>query len=158
MISPPVIFPGGFGIRRITDKEVTDFPDPDSPTIPTVSPRERVNEILLTAFMVSSSVRNSVTRFFISSNRSLAIFSNGIFRSAKSKEISSKFKSENRKAEVGFRKRKAAKNESIWKGQNRGRKKKSRISGLCVLSVFVVKPTLYQDRSKRRFSPALHLP
>ena len=30
--------PGGEGIKRIADNEVTDFPEPDSPTIPTVSP------------------------------------------------------------------------------------------------------------------------
>src|ERR1043165_5420380 len=73
MISPPVIFPGGFGIRRITEREVTDLPDPDSPTMPMVSPLDKVKEISLTALTVSSSVRNSVTKFFTSSKVSFAI-------------------------------------------------------------------------------------
>ena len=38
------------------DKEVTDFPEPDSPTIPTVSPLYMVKLTLSTAFVVPSSV------------------------------------------------------------------------------------------------------
>ena len=49
MMLPEVIFPGGDGIKPITDKEVTDFPEPDSPTIPKVSPLERVRLRLDTA-------------------------------------------------------------------------------------------------------------
>ena len=36
--SPPTINPGGDGISCIIDKEVTDFPEPDSPTTAKVSP------------------------------------------------------------------------------------------------------------------------
>jgi len=35
-------FPGGSGIRRISDNAVTDFPEPDSPTIPRVSPLVKI--------------------------------------------------------------------------------------------------------------------
>ena len=34
--------PGGVGISRMIDRLVTDFPDPDSPTMPSVSPRSQV--------------------------------------------------------------------------------------------------------------------
>ena len=39
MTSPPVILPGGLGIKRMTESDVTLLPDPDSPTRPSVSPR-----------------------------------------------------------------------------------------------------------------------
>ena len=35
---PETIFAGGFGIRPMIESAVTDFPQPDSPTIPSVSP------------------------------------------------------------------------------------------------------------------------
>ncbi|SVC20626.1 uncharacterized protein METZ01_LOCUS273480, partial [marine metagenome] len=35
---PSIISPGGLGMSLLIDKEVTDFPDPDSPTIPKTSP------------------------------------------------------------------------------------------------------------------------
>ncbi|MDY7023457.1 MAG: hypothetical protein SWJ54_19235 [Cyanobacteriota bacterium] len=35
---PPVIFPGGEGIKRNIDNTLILFPEPDSPTIPRVSP------------------------------------------------------------------------------------------------------------------------
>ena len=38
MISPETISPGGFGMRRLIESEVTDLPEPDSPTIPNTSP------------------------------------------------------------------------------------------------------------------------
>jgi hypothetical protein len=38
MREPSWILPGGVGISRITESEVTDLPLPDSPTIPSVSP------------------------------------------------------------------------------------------------------------------------
>ena len=56
MISPPLIIPGGLGINLIADKEVTDFPDPDSPTIPIVSPLFKLKLISLTALTVVPSV------------------------------------------------------------------------------------------------------
>ena len=37
-ISPFLMRPGGFGINPINALEVTDFPEPDSPTIANVSP------------------------------------------------------------------------------------------------------------------------
>ena len=63
MISPPVISPGGFGIKRIAEREVTDLPEPDSPTIPIVSPLLSVKLIPFTAFTEVPSVLNSVTKF-----------------------------------------------------------------------------------------------
>ena len=35
---PASIRPGGIGISRMTDSAVTDLPDPDSPTMPSVEP------------------------------------------------------------------------------------------------------------------------
>ena len=42
-ISPPTIRPPGSGTRRRIDRQVMDFPEPDSPTIPSVSPRRTEN-------------------------------------------------------------------------------------------------------------------
>ena len=70
IISPPLILPGGLGISLIAESEVTDFPEPDSPTIPTVSPLFKVKLILFTAFTVVPSVWNSVTKF-LNSNKVL---------------------------------------------------------------------------------------
>ena len=41
MIWPPTILPGGVGIRRMIDSAVTLLPQPDSPTMPSVSPFAR---------------------------------------------------------------------------------------------------------------------
>ena len=41
-ISPPTIFPGGSGTSCITESAVTLFPQPDSPTTPSVSPSRSV--------------------------------------------------------------------------------------------------------------------
>ena len=41
-ISPETILPGGLGIRRMIERFVTDLPEPDSPTMPSVSPRSQV--------------------------------------------------------------------------------------------------------------------
>ncbi len=38
MIWPPAILPGGVGIRRMIESAVTLLPQPDSPTMPSVSP------------------------------------------------------------------------------------------------------------------------
>ena len=38
MISPWLIFPGGDAISCMMERAVTDFPEPDSPTIPRISP------------------------------------------------------------------------------------------------------------------------
>ena len=40
---PRTTSPGGMGIRRITERAVTVFPEPDSPTRPKVSPRWTVS-------------------------------------------------------------------------------------------------------------------
>ena len=42
MTWPPTICPGGEGTSLIIEREVTDLPDPDSPTIPKVSPLWRL--------------------------------------------------------------------------------------------------------------------
>src|SRR5882672_8002641 len=67
-ISPFSIRPGGFGIRRSTDSAVTLLPDPDSPTIASVSPGSTWNETPSTAVTVPRSVRNRVVRFLTSSS------------------------------------------------------------------------------------------
>src|SRR3954468_20802941 len=63
--SPPAIRPGGEGMRRMIDRFVTDFPEPDSPTIPSVSPRATSKLTPSTARTVLSSsekyVRSSFT-------------------------------------------------------------------------------------------------
>ena len=48
--------PGGFGISRIAESDVTDLPDPDSPTIPIVSPLFKSKLMLFTALTVVPSV------------------------------------------------------------------------------------------------------
>ena len=42
MTSPPVMRPGGSGMRRMIDSAPTDLPEPLSPTIATVSPGSTV--------------------------------------------------------------------------------------------------------------------
>ena len=56
MISPEEILPGGDGTNLIADNDVTDFPEPDSPTTPIVSPLFKVKLILSTARTVLPSV------------------------------------------------------------------------------------------------------
>ena len=43
-------------MSRFIDNDVTDFPEPDSPTMPKISPFYISNEILSTAFTVPASV------------------------------------------------------------------------------------------------------
>ena len=57
-ILPETMIPGGIGTRRIIDSIVTDLPEPDSPTIPRVSPFRRVKLIPSTALTVPKRVRN----------------------------------------------------------------------------------------------------
>src|SRR3954447_21997180 len=64
----PAILPGGSGISRISDIEVTDFPQPDSPTMASVSPSSTWNEMPSTARLIPSGVRKWVCRFSTSSN------------------------------------------------------------------------------------------
>ena len=51
VISPSTIFAVLEGISRITEELVTLFPDPDSPTIPMVSPCFKVKLTPSTAFV-----------------------------------------------------------------------------------------------------------
>ena len=53
---PPTMRPGGEGTRRISERTVTDLPQPDSPTIPRVSPRRRSKLTPSTAFTVPQRV------------------------------------------------------------------------------------------------------
>lgn len=50
------------------DKEVTDFPEPDSPTNATVSPLDTVKEIFFTASVMPLSEWKLTCRFFICNN------------------------------------------------------------------------------------------
>src|SRR6185503_2449529 len=62
MIEPLTIFPGGCGMRRMSDSAVTDFPQPDSPTMPSVSPAATWNVTPSTARTTPSRVKNWVWR------------------------------------------------------------------------------------------------
>src|SRR6478609_6584058 len=64
----PAILPGGSGISRISDIEVTDLPHPDSPTMASVSPSLTWNDTPSTARLMPSGVRKWVCRFSTSSN------------------------------------------------------------------------------------------
>src|SRR5690606_14083382 len=63
--------PGGVGMRRITDRLVTDLPEPDSPTTARVSPRSRWKLTPSTALTVPSAVSKYVLRSTTSSSLSL---------------------------------------------------------------------------------------
>ncbi len=49
-------------MSRITESEVTDLPEPDSPTIATVSPGYTSNETLSTAVVVPRCVEKTVSK------------------------------------------------------------------------------------------------
>src|SRR3954466_13471843 len=59
----PAILPGGSAISRISDIEVTDLPQPDSPTMASVSPALTWKETPSTARLTPSGVRKWVCRF-----------------------------------------------------------------------------------------------
>src|SRR5687768_1024229 len=63
--SPPTIFPGGL-TRREMDIAVTLFPQPLSPTRPSVFPFSTRNETSSTALTTPASVKKWVLRFFTS--------------------------------------------------------------------------------------------
>src|SRR5262245_49248798 len=65
---PLAILPGGVGMSRMIESDVTLLPEPLSPTIPSVSPRSRWNDTSLTALTMPSCVLNCVTRLRTSSN------------------------------------------------------------------------------------------
>src|SRR3954466_14667789 len=64
----PAILPGGSAISRISDIEVTDLPQPDSPTIASVSPSLTWKETPSTAQLTPSGVRKWVCRSSTSSS------------------------------------------------------------------------------------------
>src|SRR5207237_8859362 len=74
-ISPETFFPGGSRINRIIERFATDFPDPDSPTMPRVSPRLSLKVIPSTALTVPSSVSKYVRRSLTSSRFPLLFIS-----------------------------------------------------------------------------------
>ena len=51
-----MISPGGLGMSLLIESEVTDLPEPDSPTIPKTSPLNISNETPSTALAVPASV------------------------------------------------------------------------------------------------------
>ena len=63
----PAILPGGSGISRRMDMAVTDLPQPDSPTMASVSPAFTWKETPSTARLMPSGVRKWVWRFSTSS-------------------------------------------------------------------------------------------
>ena len=68
IVLPSRISPGGWGMRRRIDIAPTDLPQPDSPTIATVSPSLTWYVMPSTAFTVPSVVWNCVRRFSTSSS------------------------------------------------------------------------------------------
>src|SRR5699024_1846857 len=64
---PPTILPGGFGTSPMTDKEVTLFPQPDSPTIPNTSPSRIWKSTWSTAGISPLSVKKDVCKSLTSS-------------------------------------------------------------------------------------------
>ena len=62
MTWPSTILPGGCGMRRMSDSAVTLLPQPDSPTMPSVSPAATWNETPSTAWTTPSCVKNWVWR------------------------------------------------------------------------------------------------
>src|SRR6266850_1359484 len=70
MISPCTMRPGGCGISRITLSAVTDLPEPDSPTMPSVSPLLMYRSTPSTARTTPSSVKKCVLSPLTSRSRS----------------------------------------------------------------------------------------
>ena len=71
--SPPAMRPGGLGMSRMIDRLVTDLPEPDSPTMPSVSPRNTSNDTPSTALTTRPSSSKYVRRFL--TERSVNFFS-----------------------------------------------------------------------------------
>ena len=70
--APPTMRPGGSGISRRIESDVTVLPQPDSPTMATVLPRGMENETSSTARERPSSVKNRVVSPSTRSNKSLS--------------------------------------------------------------------------------------
>src|SRR6476659_8593085 len=77
---PPTTFPGGCTMPMI-ELAVTDLPQPDSPTIPSVFPRSSSNEIPSTARTSPSRVLNTVRRSLTSSSATAALLGEVLPRS-----------------------------------------------------------------------------
>ena len=58
-ISPAAMRPGGVGMSRMTERLVTDLPEPDSPTNPSASPWVRARETRSTAVIAGRRPRSS---------------------------------------------------------------------------------------------------
>ena len=54
---PPTVLPGGDCTRRMIESAICDLPQPDSPTMPSVSPLLSVKETSSRAYTVPSSVK-----------------------------------------------------------------------------------------------------
>ena len=65
LIEPFVIFPG-LSIKLIIAFATVDLPDPDSPTMPIISPLSRLKDTFLPASIVSFLVCYSISNSFIS--------------------------------------------------------------------------------------------
>ena len=66
VIFPPTISPGGFGINLFIDKDVTDLPDPDSPTNPTDCPCSISNDRSSIIGRIEPPTGSATLRCFIS--------------------------------------------------------------------------------------------
>ena len=75
-MTSPSNFAFGSMISRITDIIVTLLPEPDSPTMPSVSPSDTENETPSTARTRPSSVLKLTLRLFTSSSGSLMSLTN----------------------------------------------------------------------------------
>ena len=73
MIEPATIFAGGFGIRPMIESAVTDLPQPDSPTIPSVLPCSTAKLTPSTARTTPSRVKKCVWRSSTSSSGHLGL-------------------------------------------------------------------------------------
>ena len=61
-IEPPSMRPGGIGIKRMIESALTDLPEPDSPTMPSVEPLSTEYESPFTAPTKPSSVLKPTRR------------------------------------------------------------------------------------------------
>ncbi len=62
MSEPSTTLPGGSGMSRMSDRAATVLPEPDSPTMPSVSPRSSVKLTPLTALTTPAWVKKKVER------------------------------------------------------------------------------------------------
>ena len=86
MTEPETIFAGGFGIRPMIESAVTDLPQPDSPTIPSVLPFSSEQLTPSTARTVPSRVKKCVRRSLTS--RSAIVYVSRVLGSSASRRPS----------------------------------------------------------------------